>query len=129
MPRYYEEDISEEEYNGAEDNETKSTRSTGGRSEPRIEHTYIVLFLLFFYYFCSCGIERLFQSMVSEWEREAERTSTYSSRSLRESGTTFTFFPCELGGADARESVVVDNLISQNFSCKHGACARIARPV
>ena len=71
MPRYYE-DASEEECNRAGDDDdgaSESVRSTTGRrSEPRIEHTYIVLFLLFFYYFCSCGIERLFQSMVSESE-------------------------------------------------------------
>ena len=68
MPRYYE-DASEEEGDGADDDKSGSGRSAAGRSEPRIEHTYIVLFLLFFYYFCSCGIERLFQSMVSESER------------------------------------------------------------
>ena len=70
MPRYYE-DASEEERegDGADDDRSGSGRSAAGRSEPRIEHTYIVLFLLFFYYFCSCGIERLFQSMVSESER------------------------------------------------------------
>ena len=75
MPRYYE-DTSEEECNQADDADddddgaSESVRSSAadGRSEPRIEHTYIVLFLLFFYYFCSCGIERLFQSMVSESE-------------------------------------------------------------
>ena len=72
MPRYYE-DASEEECNQADDDDaSESVRSSAaaGRSEPRIEHTYIVLFLLFFYYFCSCGIERLFQSMVSESEWE-----------------------------------------------------------
>ena len=69
MPRYYE-DAPEEEGDRADDGDNcGSVRSAAGRSEPTIEHTYIVLFLLFFYYFCSCGIERLFQSMVSESER------------------------------------------------------------
>ena len=69
MPRYYEDASEEEGGDGADDDKSGSGRSAAGRSEPRIEHTYIVLFLLFFYYFCSCGIERLFQSMVSESER------------------------------------------------------------
>ena len=69
MPRYYEDASEEEEGDGADDDKSGSGRSATGRSEPRIEHTYIVLFLLFFYYFCSCGIERLFQSMVSESKR------------------------------------------------------------
>ena len=88
MPRYYE-DASEEECNRAGDDDdgaSESVRSTTGRrSEPRIEHTYIVLFLLFFYYFCSCGIERLFQSMVSEC------APILHSSGARESDATFTF--------------------------------------
>ena len=74
MPRYYE-DASEDECNQADDDDNASgsvRSSAAGRSEPRIEHTFIVLFLLFFYYFCSCGIERLFQSMVSETFRALE---------------------------------------------------------
>ena len=67
MPRYYE-DVSDEECDDREDGggASGSVRSGSGRSEPRIERVGVVLFLLFFYYFCSCGTERLFQSMVSE---------------------------------------------------------------
>ncbi len=59
MPLFYESVDAEQLEDEAE------AKERACRLRPKLKYPIIFLCLVFCHYFCSCGIERLFQSMVS----------------------------------------------------------------